>query len=120
MPGLNAMQLTLTENVRITSSLLCISQKPGEIPIFRTFLVKYSIFAYISLKMGYFESGDDYNVTVTSYLGCWYVWKEETPSFTLWYGTNYMYLGISFSSSPLGKTCYKKGLVRQGLKGLDA
>ena len=33
-----------------------------------------------------------------------------------------MYLGVSFSSSqgvvttPLGKTCYKKGLVRRGLK----
>ena len=53
-----------------------ISQKPGEIPIFRTFLAKFSIFsifAYISLKIGYFELDDDYDVTVTSYLGRWYL-----------------------------------------------
>ena len=105
-----------------------ISQKPGEIPIFRTFLAKFSIFsifAYISLKIGYFELGDDYDVTVTSYLGrwylFWYVWKEETPSYTMvpirciW--------GVSFSSSqgggnhpPLGKTCYKKRLGKTRVK----
>ena len=64
-----------------------ISQKPGEIPIFRTFLAKFSIFAYISLKIGYFELSDDYDVTVMSYLLCWYVfwyvWKGEIPSYTM-------------------------------------
>ena len=97
-----------------------ISQKPGEIPIFRTFLAKFSILAYISLKIGYFELGHDYDVTVTSYLGCWYlfwyVWKEETPSYTM--VPIRCILGVSFSSSkgvvttPLGKTCYKKRLGR--------
>ena len=61
-----------------------ISQTLGEIQIFRTFWAKLSIFAYISLKIGYFELGDDYDITVTSYLGRWYlfcyVWKEETPT----------------------------------------
>ena len=53
------------------------------------FLAKFSILAYISsaYKIGYFELGHDYDVTVTSYLGCWYlfwyVWKEETPSYTM-------------------------------------
>ena len=56
------------------------SQTPGEIPIFRTFLAKFSILAYNSLKIGYFELKHDYDVTVTSYLGClylfWYVWER--------------------------------------------
>ena len=68
------------------------------------------------MKICYFELGDDYDITVTSYLGCWYlfwyVWKEETPSCTMvpirciW--------GVSFLSSqgggnhPPGKTCFKK------------
>ena len=50
-----------------------ISQKPGEIPIFRTFLAKFSILAYISLKISYFELGHDYEVTVISYFGCGWV-----------------------------------------------
>ena len=65
--------------------------KPGEIPIFRTFVAKFSIFAYISLKIGHIELGDEYDLTVTSYLGqwClfWYVWKEETLVI-LWYQLN--------------------------------
>ena len=32
-------------------------------PIFRTFSVNISIFAYISLKIGYFQLGDNYYVT---------------------------------------------------------
>ena len=40
-----------------------ISQKPGEIPIFRTYLEKFSVLAYIPLKIGYFELGHDYDVT---------------------------------------------------------
>ena len=58
-----------------------ISKKPGEIRIFRTFSAKFLILAYISLKIGYFELGHDYDATVMSYLGCrylfWYVWKEK-------------------------------------------
>ena len=53
--------------------LFFIRLKPGEILIFRTFLVQFSIFAYILLKIGYFELGDDYDVTVTAYLGRWYL-----------------------------------------------
>ena len=58
------------------------------------------MFAYISLKIGYFELGHDHDATLTSYLKCWYlfryVWKEEIPK--LYYGTNEMYGGGSFSS----------------------
>ena len=61
--------------------------KPIEILIFRTFIAKFSIWAYISLKIGYFELGHNYDITVTSYLEYWYlfwyVWKEETPSYTM-------------------------------------
>ena len=64
-----------------------ISQKPGEILILGTILAKISIFVYISLEIGYFELGDDYDVTVTSYWGCWYlfwyVWKVVTPGYPM-------------------------------------
>ena len=54
-------------------------QKPGEIMIFRTFLAKFSILAHISLKMGYIEFSHDYDLTVMSYVGgwflFWFVWK---------------------------------------------
>ena len=39
-----------------------------EILIFRTILAKLSILAYISLNIGYFELGHDYDIAVTSYL----------------------------------------------------
>ena len=46
---------------------------------------KFSILAYISPKLGIFELGHDYDVTVTSYMGWWYlfwyVWKKKTPSY---------------------------------------
>ena len=49
--------------------------------------MKCSILPYVSLKIGYFELGHDSDTTVTSYLGCWYlfwyVWKKETPSYTM-------------------------------------
>ena len=91
------------------------------------FLAKFLILAYISLKIGYFELGHDYDVTVTSYLGCWYlfwyVWKEETPSYTM--VPIRCILGVSFSSSkgggnhpPLVRRVTKKGLVRRGLKAI--
>ena len=51
-----------------------ISQKPCEVPIFRTF--KRNFFAYVALKIDYFELGNDHDVTV-------YVWKEATPSYTM-------------------------------------
>ena len=35
-------------------------------------VISFSILAYISLEIGYFEVGHDYDVTVTSYLECWY------------------------------------------------
>ena len=83
-----------------------ISPKPSEILMFRTFLAKILIFAYFPLKIGYFELGDDYDVTVTSYFGrwylFWYVWKEETPS--------------CGNHLPLVRRVTKKGLVRRGLK----
>ena len=45
-----------------------LAKNPGKIPIFRTFKGKFSMFAYISLKIGYFELGEDYDITVKSFL----------------------------------------------------
>ena len=57
-------------------------QKTGEILIFRTFLAKNSILAYVSLKIGKLGKIVNCDVIVTScteYLFFfWYVWKEET------------------------------------------
>ena len=51
--------LKLTEHVGITI-FFCISKKPGEILIFRTFIAKFWIFwifAYFSQKIAIFRSG---------------------------------------------------------------
>ena len=40
-----------------------ISQYPSEISIFKTFLAKFQIFAYISLRISFFELDHDYDVT---------------------------------------------------------
>ena len=72
----DCMVLKLTVYIR---NVISFSYKP------KTFLAKFSILAYIPLKIGYSELGHDYDVTVTSCLRCWYlfwyVWKEETPSY---------------------------------------
>ena len=77
-----------------------ISQKPGEIPIFRTFLAKFSISAY-SLKIGYFGFGHDYDVTVTSYLGCWYYF--DRPPAILCYQLDFYFQVHGGGNSPLGR-----------------
>ena len=89
------------------------------------FLAKFSSLAYISLKNGYFELGHDYDVTVTSYLECWYLflylWKEDTPSYTMVGLPDNMYRGGSILSSqvggnhPLCKLYYKKDLIGRRL-----
>ena len=75
--------------------------KNSEIPIFRTFLAKFSSFAYVSLKIGYFELGHNYELPLMSRLRCWYLlWlcmEKGDPKEK--YGTNNMYLGVSFSST---------------------
>ena len=84
---LYCMVLKLTVYIRNVMSF-SYNPKPVEILIFRPFfLAKFSILVYFSLKIGYFELGHDYEVTVTSYFRCWYlfwyVWKETTPSYTM-------------------------------------
>ena len=48
---------------------------------------KSAVYRPISLKIGYFELSHGHDITVTSHLGHWYlfqyVWKEETPSYTM-------------------------------------
>ena len=68
---------------------LFISKKPGEIPIFGTFISEkrpISISVYISLKINIFRPAMFYYVIVTSYVdrcSCWYQWKEETLPYTM-------------------------------------
>ena len=110
---------------KILRYLHAMQLKCGEILIFTTFLAKRSFFAYISLKIGYFELGDEYEVTVTSYVRCWYLFlvymERGDPSYTtvpilkMYGGSFSSSQGVITISRPLGKTCYKKGLVlRQG------
>ena len=84
-------------------------QKPGEILIFRTFLAKFSILAYISLNIGYFEFVHDYGVTVTSYLGCWYLFwyvlEEETSNYTMVPITCIWGFHFQVNPPPPGKLC---------------
>ena len=55
-----------------TSFSSLISKNPSEILAFRTFLVKNSILAYISLKIDKLRKIGNYVVIVTSYTGCLY------------------------------------------------
>ena len=77
------MQLSMLKSI----FLFIMSQKPGEIPIFRTFSAKFSIFACISPKIGYSDLGNDYDVTVTSYLdvGSYFgMYGKRRPLAILW------------------------------------
>ena len=100
-----------------------ISQKPGEMPMFRMLLAKCSILAYISLKIFFFfflarpwlwRHCD----VIFGLLVLILVWKEETPSNTMvpipWiWGFHFQ---VHRPPSPLGKTCYKKKLGRLRVK----
>ena len=94
------MVLKLTAYIR---NVISFSYKP-KIPVnsddSELFLAKISTLAYISLKIGHFELGHDYDVTVTScwYL-FWYVWKERSPSYTM---VPMTYIWGSFLSSQGG------------------
>ena len=92
------------------------NQNFGEIPIFTTFLTKFSLLAYISLRIDYFALSHKYDVTSTSYLGCWYlfwyVWKVETLAILLY---QLHVSGDFIFKFTRGKVCYKKGLVGRGL-----
>ena len=102
----------------ISPSFFFKSQRLGEISIFRPSIANFSNFDYISLKIGCFELGHDNDVTVTSYLGCWYLfwylWKEETPSYSKYQFDVGLSGGVIFKVTGGGKRCYKKGLVRRG------
>ena len=71
-----------------TSFLSFISKKPSEIPIFRTFLAKNSILAYISLKIAKLGKIGNYDVIVTSYMGylsLFGMYGKRRPIAILWY-----------------------------------
>ena len=63
-----------------------VSQNPMKFRILELFNEIFN-FACISLKISYFEFDHYYDITVTSYLGCWYlfwyVWNDEIPSYTM-------------------------------------
>ena len=78
-----------------------ISKKLGEVPIFRTFLVKIQFWRIFHCKSANLCKIDNYDVIVTSCMGClylfWYVWKKETHSYTI--VSNKYTSGVYFSSS---------------------
>ena len=115
------MHLQLTKYVEITIFFF-LKPKTWWNSDTTTFFANFLIFAYISLKSGYFELCDDYDVTLTSYFKCWYLFwcecKEEAPSYTMvpigciWGFHFQIHRGVVTTS--LGKTCYKKkSLVRR-------
>ena len=90
----------------------------------KLFLAKFSSLVYISLKIGYFELGHDYDVTVTLYLRSWYfisMYGKKGPLHILW-DQLYVWGGFIFkftgggNQPPLGKLCYKERLGRRGLR----
>ena len=95
-----------------------ISQKPGEMQIFRTFLEKFSIFAFIS-KNGYFELRDEYDVTswdVGTYFG---MYGKCRPLAILWYqlhvsgGFIFKFTGV-VTTPPLVRRVTKKKKKKLG------
>ena len=111
------MVVKLTVHVR--NVIFFLQAQNSEILIFGTFLAKFSILAYVLLKIPCFEVRpclwqhcDD--------VGClylfWYVWKEETHSYTM--VPIRPILGVQFPNAqgggnhPLVTCVTKKGLVR--------
>ena len=82
------MVLKLTSCKR---KVISFSYKPklGEISIFKTFLAKFSILAYISFKIGYFEFGHDYDVTYFGMHG-----KRRHLAIILWYQVHFCGVSI--------------------------
>ena len=59
-----------------TRNVISFSYKPKNPVKFRyleSFLAEFSNLAYIWLKISCFDLDNDYNITVTSYLRCWYL-----------------------------------------------
>ena len=85
------MVLELTVYIR---NVISFSNKPKKKPVKFWYLQLFSeilnVGLYFTENRLFFRSAmiyDDYDVTVTSYLGFWYlflyVWEEETPSYTM-------------------------------------
>ena len=104
-----------------------ICKKPGEIPIFGTFLAKKWIFLWILVYV-YWKFAFWVRPCLKTSL-----WRHTLTDFhdfgingkrdpTLYHGTKQSYFGhVNFKfirgvvTTPLGKPCYKKGLVGRGL-----
>ena len=136
------LEITILKNIFIvwswiwqymleTSFPSFISKKSGEILIFRTFLAKNSILAYISLKIAKLGKIGNYYVIVMSYVWylyfIWYVWKEKTHSYTMVPNKHtsgvyfFKFMGgccshRGFQQPPLVSRVTKNSLVRPGLK----
>ena len=85
------MVLKLTVHIR---NVISLSSKPKTD---RTFLANFSILAYISLKIGYFELGYDYDVTLALLVLILVCLERGDPSYTMVPIT--CILEVSFSSS---------------------
>ena len=89
-----------------------ISQKPGEVPILKTFLAKFPILAYVLLKIGYFEVWT-YLRHILDVCTSFGMYEKRRPLAILWYqlnvsgGSVFKFTG---GGNPLGKPCYRKRL----------
>ena len=91
------------------------SQKPGEIPILRTFIAKFSYCLYLIENRLFWLGGHTWDVD--TYLS---MYGKKKPLAILWFqldvsGGFHFQVHRWVATTTLGKTCYKKGLVRGGL-----
>ena len=102
----------------ISLSYKLISQKPDEIPTFKTVFIKIFSFGLYFAENRHFQvrSGLLRHVIVTSYVDrlvrFWYQWQEKTLPYTM-VPNNYTLVVLSLIqqgvvTTPLKKTCYRK------------
>ena len=88
-----------------------ISKKLGEIPIFRTFMAKIQFWPIFHCKSAFFDKIDNYDVIVTSYMGCLYcfgMYGKRRPIIIPWYQ-------ISIPQVFIFQVHRENSLVRRGL-----
>ena len=114
--------LKLTVYVRNFSSFF-ISQKPREIRHYELFWRNLQFWPMCYWKLAILRLGHVYDVIVTQYVRClhslWYVWKEETHSYTMvplrcFGGSVFKFTGGGYHPFWL-TVLQKKGLVRRVL-----
>ena len=118
---LHGMVLKLSGHARNTISLLYKQKTGWNFDIWNFYSEKIDFFfnfGLFSLKIRFLSPAMFENVIVKSsvhwFSWFWYHWKEETLPYTM-VPNNHTFSSSWYHPPPLGKPCYKKGLVGQGL-----